>query len=198
MSCNPTTLSKVEIRDSNSNLTEVYYIDRDSLKQGIYLNYYEGGRIPFEKSEYKNGVLDGIRTLFYKTGDIEIMEHYKKGKLHGPITTYHLNGKKSFEGNYIDGLLSGKVTTYYASGTRKEEVTFENNEENGPFLEYYENGALQWSGNYLNGDNEFGELSYFDSTGVLIKKMICDSNAICQTTWTLEKGDIVPEKLFND
>ena len=77
-------------------------------------------------------------------------------------------------------------------------MTFLDNLENGPFVEYYENGNVQWSGTFLNGDNEVGELLHYSEDGVLIKKMWCDSAAICQTIWTREKGDIVPKDLFND
>ena len=64
-----------------------------------------------------------------------------------------------------------------------EEVLFKDNEENGPFVEYYDNGEIEWKGSYLNGDNEFGILEQYDRTGVLIKKMECDSLGACITVW---------------
>ena len=67
------------------------------------------------------------------------------------------------------------------------------NNENGPFKEYYPNGNIHWEGNYLNGDNEFGILNEYNEQGELIKKMDCDSMAVCKTIWTKENGDIINE-----
>ena len=92
--------------------------------------------------------------------------------------------------SYVDGVLSGAVLSYFENGTLKEFATVEDNIENGPFKEYYPNGKLKWEGQFLNGDKEFGELINYDSTGIMIRKMWCDSLAVCKTTWTLEKGDI--------
>ena len=38
-------------------------------------------------------------------------------------------------------------------------------------------------------------MNYSDD-GNLVKKMQCDSNAICQTIWTKEKGDIPLKLVF--
>ena len=48
---------------------------------------------------------------------------------------------------------------------------------------YYENGQIHWKGTYLNGDNEFGLLEEWDSLGTMIKRMKCDSMAVCRTFW---------------
>ena len=56
----------------------------------------------------------------------------------------------------------------------------------GRHVEYYKNGKMKWKGSYRNGDQEFGLLEHFDSTGVLVKTMMCDSLRICRTTWLKE------------
>ena len=89
--------------------------------------------------------------------------------------------------------MQGLIKSYYPEGPLKEEVTMVDNEENGPFTEYYKDGTKEWEGTYLNGDNEFGLLKHYNDKGVLIKKMMCDSLAICSTIWTLEGGDVKPK-----
>ena len=99
---------------------------------------------------------------------------------------YYDNGQVELVGKYTDGVLNGLVRKFYKSGTLQEVVSFVENIENGPFKEYHENGNLQWEGSYLNGDNEFGELMKYNNDGILIRKLVCDSNAVCRTTWTSE------------
>ena len=48
-------------------------------------------------------------------------------------------------------------------------------------LEYHPNRKKCTGRPIFNGDNEFGLLERFDTTGTLIKKMMCDSMAICRT-----------------
>ena len=103
--------------------------------------------------------MEGIYQTFYPDGTIKLEKHFQNNTLVGTIKVYHPNGNL------------------------KEEVTIENNTENGPFKEYHSNGKIHWQGTYLNGDNEFGLLEEYDSTGMLIKKMMCDSNAVCITIW---------------
>jgi antitoxin component YwqK of YwqJK toxin-antitoxin module len=134
--------------------------------------------------------LEGTRILYYENGKKEIEENYINGVMEGEYKSYYLNGEENVVAQFKNGVMTGMVKRYFESGTLMEEVTFEENEENGPFKEYYENGQIQWEGNYLNGDNEFGLLTHYNESGVIIKKMQCDSNAICQTIWTPEKGDI--------
>jgi antitoxin component YwqK of YwqJK toxin-antitoxin module len=93
---------------------------------------------------------------------------------------------------YNRGVLEGDVLKYYPEGAIMEKVSFKNNEENGTFEEYYNNGIVHWRGEYLNGPNEYGLLEEYDEQGILLKKMMCDSNAVCRTIWTKENGDIVP------
>ena len=172
----------------NGSVHEEYSYEGDSLKHGPYIRYAEDGTL-LEQSIYEQGYLTGTRKIYSSTGNIEIQEEYKNKKLNGPYYVYHENGKVQLEASYQDDVMAGIVKIYYPSGNIKEEVTFEDSRENGPFTEYHENGNIAWKGTYRNGDNEFGLLEKFDETGKLVRKMMCDSNAICTTTWTIEKEE---------
>lgn len=173
----------------NGQLMEEYFSDKDGQKHGAYVAYYDTG-ILYEKSEYNHGKLRGSRLIHYPDGQLEISESYDdSGMLDGPYITYYKNGKVMAEKVYSKNILQGKVSVYYEDGQLKEEVWFKDNQENGPFTEYFPNGKVQWKGTYLNGPNEFGALEEYDSTGVLIKQMLCDSLAICRSTWKIENYD---------
>jgi len=191
--CGP-NLKKIEILNEDGKLMQIYQIDKDSLKQDWAQTFDNEGN-QLSKEFYVDGELNGERKMFYTDGSVEIEEQYKEGKLSGRYTSYHSNGNAKFEANYEEDILLGITKLYYESGELREEVNFENSEENGPFREYFPNGNLKWEGTYLNGENEIGELKQYDIQGTLIKKLFCDSLHVCQTIWTLEKGDITPKKL---
>ncbi len=176
-----TVVSKYETGETK----EKYSITNDSLITGEYLRFFVSGDIA-EQSYYSSGNLDSTRTLFYENGKIEIVENYKNGIINGPYTAYYDSGVKKVNCNYENGVLTGLFYKYYPSGELQEKVTMVNNEENGPFEEYHKNGNLKWKGTFRNGDNEFGLLEEYDSSGTLIKKMMCDSLRICKTIWRKE------------
>jgi len=182
----------VTVKDDQGNVTEKYTVNDESLKDGPYESYING--VLVEKSNYKNGALQGKRVLYHTNGAIEIEEMYEAGVIEGPYRTYFFDGVLAQEANYVNGIMQGLIKSYYENGSLKEEVTMRDNEENGPFREYYENGKLSWEGQYLNGDDEFGLLKNYDKSGTLIKKMMCDSLGVCATIWTLEEGTVTPKK----
>lgn len=184
----------VEIYEENA-LVEKYEIDEDSVRHGVTMKYYLSGKV-FEHSTYQSGKLIGERKLFFENGIPEIIERYCDGIICDTFRTFYDTGVLKFEGEFINGEMTGKAKSYYPSGALKEEVNFEVNIEDGPFIEYYPNGKIKWKGNYLNGPNEFGLLSEYDTTGTLIRKMMCDSMAICQTIWTPESGEIATKAIF--
>ena len=186
---------EVTISYENGKAKEIYYVDDDNKKDGLYKMFREDGTLQ-EESNYKSDVLHGKRKLYYPNGtQVEIEELYKDGSMEGEHFVYYPSGKLMIETNYSDNKMNGLFTKYFETGEIMETITFKDNHEMGPFEEYYANGKVQWKGTYLNGDKEFGLLQQFDEQGQLIKKMMCDSLGVCQTIWTPEKGDIVPEKL---
>ncbi|MGK0313974.1 MAG: antitoxin component YwqK of YwqJK toxin-antitoxin module [Saprospiraceae bacterium] len=164
---------------------EEYQYTGDSLKHGWYKTYSPEGVLT-EKSNYINGKLDGERKIFTSDGQLEVIEQYDMDALNGGFKTYHSNGNVKLEGLYTGNVLAGIVKGYYPTGELMEEVMFEENMEQGPFKEYHTNGKLKWEGTYRKGDKEFGLLKEFNEQGELIKKMLCDSNAICTTTWKID------------
>lgn len=196
LSCEDT----ISIKKTNSQGTviEEYNITNDSIKHGSYFAYYENGKLK-ESSHYENGLLTGERNFFYQNGAAEIIEKYDShGQLNGPYFQYFENGKLMLEKTYVSNKLSGLLKIYYANGKIKEEVTMVDNEENGPFTEYHENGKIHWKGQYRNGDHEYGVLQEFDSTGILIKVMKCDTSAICSTIWKSGMAAINPDTIAYD
>lgn len=188
-------VKKAQIYDEENKLVAEYFYHGDSVKHGLFKSFDQEGKV-FEESSYVEGQLDGIRKIFYPNGNVEIEENYVLGQLQGDYKTFYTGGQQNLIAQFQGGVMQGLSKRFYESGGIMEEVNIENNEENGPFKEYYENGQVKWEGNYLNGNNEFGLLINYNESGDIIKKMQCDSNAVCQTIWTPEEGDIPLKKVF--
>ena len=176
----------VEVKDDNGNLLEKYQVDKEGTKNGIYESYDSGKLV--SKANYQDGIQSGKRVIYYENGNLEIEENYAKGQLEGDYKVYYESGELKLVVGYSNNTIQGQVKKYYISGQLMEDVAFIDNEENGPFVEYWENGNLKWEGAYKNGDNEFGELKKYNEEGILIRKLMCDSLAVCRTFWTLEDG----------
>lgn len=183
---------KVRISYDKGSIMEEYEVDNEGKKEGTYKSYYESGKIR-ELSTYKGDLLVGTRYLYFENGNVEIEEKYADGGiLNGEQKVFYKDGQVQIVKNYENNELTGLLKVYYPSGKIKEEVTMRHNNENGPFTEYFENGQVQWKGTYLNGENEFGLLEEWDSLGAPIKKMLCDSFAICRTFWHQDSTKINP------
>jgi antitoxin component YwqK of YwqJK toxin-antitoxin module len=184
-------LNEIERKNEAGQVIEKFYLNKDSLKFGTYTSYDEEGRL-FEKSQYKKDELDGLRTIFFANGEVEIQENYKDGVMDGDYKSFYDNGNVNLVATYTEGKMQGLVKRYYSSGELMEEVTFVDNEENGPFKEYHKNGKVKWEGQYKDGDNEYGTIKMYDESGELIKRMECGKykgEYICQTAWTKEEGE---------
>ncbi|MEL6122865.1 MAG: toxin-antitoxin system YwqK family antitoxin [Bacteroidota bacterium] len=175
-----------EIRNSDGELSQILRMDRDSVLQGESVTFFENGEDVFERATYVDGELNGVRKLYYSNGTVEIQEYYEDGILIDTLYTYHQNGQVRTKLNYQKGTITGIGLKYDNSGRLLERVTFANDSENGPFEEYHPNGQLHWQGYYQDGPNEVGELREYDTEGMLIKIMSCDSLSTCRTIWTIE------------
>ena len=172
-------------------LKEVIEITDDSLRNGKYIRYHISGKVA-EEVLYEKGMVKGVKKLFFENGKVEQESNYEGGQMNGFHKVYYESGKIKVDASVVNGQFSGPFKKYYENGQLEEVVTFVDDIENGSFEEFYQNGKLKWKGTYLNGDNEFGLLEHFDSTGVLVKTMNCDSMAVCRTTWKKE-GFVEPE-----
>lgn len=140
-----------------------------------------------EAAVYLNDQLDGLRVLFFPSGDTLIVESYAQGNFQGPYRIYYPNGRLKMRGQYRDNKMEGIWAKYNEAGQLLEEVTFHDNLENGPFREYFPSGQLQVEGTYLDGDKEHGELTFYNESGELVKTMQCD-RGLCRTVWKADNS----------
>lgn len=196
-SCSKKT-EMVETKDEHGYTIKYFRSTENFAKQGSYTSFYPSGE-KYEEANYVSDTLDGERKVYYKNGNVEILENYKMGAFTSPYQRFFEDGQLQQEGNYENNIAVGAWKKYYQNGQLEESVTLVDNEENGPFEEYYENGNLKAQGTYKGFDEissrprEHGLLQLYNEEGVLIKKMNCNLG-ICRTSWTLEDGEVSQEE----
>ena len=75
---------------------EIMGIMKNGKKDGVWVEWHNYGRRLQET--YKDGVLDGFVSIFYKNGQKEWRHTYNNGVLEGNYTRWHRNGKRAIDG----------------------------------------------------------------------------------------------------
>jgi antitoxin component YwqK of YwqJK toxin-antitoxin module len=180
--CNSSKIETVEIKDENGKISERFERRKaDFAKEGKYQAFFASGKVK-QEAIFRNDSIDGAQRFFYENGQVEILQNLKNGSFEGKYQHFYADGTLDNEGIYKNNEMTGDWVFHYKNGMIKEIVHFEKNEENGLFKEYFINGKLKTEGRYLDGDNEHGPLRMYDSLGMLVKTMDCDSG-ICRTSW---------------
>lgn len=177
-------LEVVEKTDAYGNTERYTRRLDDYAKEGKYSKMSPEGNL-IETANFHNDTLNGLRVIYYESGDTQIVEHYKNGMFVGPYQAFYEGGNLELEGSYAANSMEGTWKRFYPTGQLMEEVNFQDNQENGPFTEYHENGQLKAEGYYKDGDNEHGLLKIYDEQGELVKTMNCQ-HGVCRTVWEKE------------
>jgi len=98
----------------------------------------------------KDSLRDGHHTVHGPGGIMTMEGNMQHGKRHGVWTSYTKNGRVKSRSEYAEGILQG------------------------PTITFHDNGAVYYQGQYLNG-KEFGEWSFYDEQGALIRTAVFDS-----------------------
>lgn len=94
--------------------------DKETKKRfsGIAVAYYSQAP-KRKKSETPciNGLIDGIETIWYKSGKQKARKKYLKGKLHGESVFWYTNGQKQAVKTYKQGKISGRQKSWEKDGS---------------------------------------------------------------------------------
>lgn len=127
-------------------------IDKDSLKQGIWKEFWSNGDL---KSEvfYKNNKKQGLEINWYDEPDcVELEAYYKDGMLDGPSIYYTKKCKKDVFQTFKNGLKEGLELEYYPNGHIKAEGKYKKGNLDGYYRVYDKNGVFAFESR--SSDNE--------------------------------------------
>lgn len=119
----------------------------NKLKEGEWKYYHKGSKDLMTVENYKTGMLNGMRKVFYKSGAIAeeaeylngkkdglykkyaekdgiVLEesHYKNGQYNGYAIFRDGLGNLASQGNFVDGVKKGKWQFYENGKLKKEEI----------------------------------------------------------------------------
>ncbi len=140
----------------------LYLNGSDTPYTGKVFSSYQSGQRKSEES-YANGKSDGLKTFWYKDGNIMQKMNYKDGKLHGSNIMWLNNGKKHFEINSKNGRRDGLNIYWYKNGQKRSEENYKEGKQDGLFTSWHENGQKRSEVNYMDGNQISGK--YWNSKG---------------------------------
>ena len=108
--------SKIESTNLNIHLINNKLYLKTKMFTGIYIERYSDGII-YRKTQFKNGLKDGLSEQFDFEGRRYFKNHYRKGLLDGLQETWYLEGPKKSIGHFKDGFKDGEQIEWHLNGS---------------------------------------------------------------------------------
>ena len=156
-------LSAIKIFNKNDDVAKVIYMTSagniiseglmDGKKHiGKWIYYHKNSKIKMIEEYYnKEGLLEGVKSIFYNNGNKAERAIYKNGKLNGESIWYSIDNNITRISNYKDGELHGKTTYYDKFKHKTDEGVYNNGKKSGVWT-YYKSGKIYKKINH--NDNE--------------------------------------------
>ena len=117
-----------------------------------YTIFYDQNKNKVSEGKVVNKVFEGLWKYYhYASPAVMTTENYKNGKLEGLRTVYFPNGKMAEQINYVNNLKEGSYKKYTENGIIIEESFFKNNEYDGLAIFRDVNGNVVSKGLFAKG-----------------------------------------------
>lgn len=90
---------------------------------GRFIDYFPNGKKQGE-GNFKEGVLEGIRTVYYIDGKKNFQRNYSNGIENGEAEQYFPNGQLKYKGVFKDGKENERWEEWYSTGQPKRSIEF--------------------------------------------------------------------------
>ena len=130
-------------------------LDKDSLKQGVWKEYWSNGDLRSEVT-YKNNKKQGHEIMWYDYPDcVEQETYYKDGMRDGPSIFYSRKCRKDFFETYKNGIKEGIEISYHSNGNIKAEGIYKKGKLNGYYKVYDKKGSFAFESRTTDSDVDF-------------------------------------------
>ncbi len=124
----------------------------NSVDNGAYTIFYDQAKNKVSEGNVVNKLFEGPWKYYHKGSQtVMTIENYKNGKLEGLRSVFFPNGKIAEETNYKNNLKEGIYKKYSENGIVLEESNYKNNEFSGLAVFKDPNGNVVSSGKFVNG-----------------------------------------------
>jgi len=117
-----------------------------------YTTFFDQNKNKVSEGKEVGKAREGEWKYYHKASKVIMsLENYKNGKLEGKKSVFYPDSKIAEEMSYKNGLKDGIYKKYAQSGTLLEQTTFKDNQYNGEAVFYDSDGAVASKGKFLNG-----------------------------------------------
>jgi antitoxin component YwqK of YwqJK toxin-antitoxin module len=142
--------------------------DFTKKNNAAYTTFYDPDHNVVSEGNVINKMYDGKWTYYhYKSKTVMTTEFYKNGKLDGKRTVFYPDGKIAEETSYKNGIKNGAYKKYTDKGIVLEDAVFVNGEYHGPAVYKDVDGNIVSKGLFKNGKKD-GLWQFFEN-GKLVK-----------------------------
>ena len=174
--------------------SETHY--RFGKETGTTTYYHRHYPVKTMEIEMKRGKRNGKFIKRYFDNTIEMTATYKNDLLEGVETYYYKNGNRSMETHYTKGLKNGPVTSWHHDGMVKESGYFVNDLYDGDWESYDERGLLVGEGSFVQGT---GKRTTYDNMGRLqCETHFVNNKKDGLETYYLPSGEVEKTILFKE
>jgi hypothetical protein len=146
-------------------------LDKDSLKQGVWKEYWSNGDLRSEVT-YKNNKKQGHEIIWYDSPDcVEKEAYYKDGMLDGPSIFYSRKCRKDFFETYKNGIKEGIEISYHPNGNIKAEGVYKKGKLDCYYKVYDKKGNFAFESRTTDSDADFSP-NISDTTDNVVFKVI--------------------------
>jgi antitoxin component YwqK of YwqJK toxin-antitoxin module len=133
----------------------------NALDDSAYTIFYDQAKNKVSEGKVINKLFDGQWKYYHQASKVIMtVEYYKNGKLEGVRSVFYPSGKIAEEINYKNNLKEGVYKSFSENGTVLEESHYKNNEYNGLATFRDPQGNLVSKGSFLNG-KKYGNWQFF-------------------------------------
>jgi len=121
-----------------------YLKDSQTPYSGRFIDYFINGKKQGE-GILKDGLVEGLRTVYYQNGSTSYFRHYSNGLENGESKEFFQNGRIHQEGIFKNGKEDGLWKEWYSTGQLKRQMEFKEGEpmptkDDEKFHKYLSNG----------------------------------------------------------
>ena len=145
----PDEIKKIPTTKAMDKKEGVWYLkNAKSPYSGRFIDYFWNGKID-EEGTLKDGLANGMNTVYYE------------------------NGNKNYFRNYLKGITNGYSEEYFPNATLKQKGSFKDGKDDGLWIEYYSTGAIKRQTNFRNlvPDMSKDEKRFYDLQNKAIELM---------------------------
>ncbi len=147
----------------------VNYMTKDSIKTGLWREYWDNGTIKSEVT-YENNKKNGLELIWQKKPHcLSLQSIYINDLLDGTVTHYSKKCKKELEENFKNGIKNGREITYHANGNMMSDGMFKDGKLYGLYKVYKKNGEFAFESKAKKEEADLKNLSTDTATSVVYK-----------------------------